>query len=43
MVKLDRDGLKEMVSSVVKKVIAEEMHVINEKLFPLAEFMMEMV
>lgn len=38
MVNLDRNSLKEIISSVVKKVIAEEMHVINEKLFPLAEF-----
>lgn len=41
MIVLHEKDLKHVISSVVKKLITEEMHVIDSKLFPLASFIYE--
>ena len=38
MIPFQKKDLKEIISSVVKKLITEEMHVISDKLFSLASF-----
>ena len=41
MIILQEKDLKHVSSSVVKKLITEEMHVISDKLFPLASLIYE--
>ena len=41
MIILQEKDLKHIIFSVVKKLITEEMHVISDKLFPLASFIYE--
>ena len=41
MIVLQEKDLKHVISSVVKKLITEEMHVINDRLFSLASFIYE--